>query len=223
MELEQRFRVRLPDTECQRARTVADLAALVLTHLPTAHGACATARRFYKLRAGLCDVTGAERRAIRPGTRLESLFPREGRRRRWARLRARDPDVLRLHDSARLDAGALLICGAGVFVWIVVIGGLALRHGALIVLPGIAVMVAALAVMSRLSMLLATGLPAGCESVADLVRLTTPMEMPENSGERLVRELEVLDTVRGVVAEQLGFAVDDVKPSSRLVEDLGVG
>jgi len=121
MEVEDRFKVTLRDSECSRVRTVGDLAALVVASLPrTPSSACPTARRF---------------------------------------------------------------------------------------------------VYSRI----ATCFPAGCDTMADLVRMTLPRELPGGHGERVAAEQTVLREVRELTAEVSGQPLEKVQPESRFYEDLQMG
>lgn len=75
MAVEDRFGVKLRDSECSRVRTVADLAALVIAHLsrPSA-SSCPSAKAFYDLRLLLGSEGDVPRGKVRPGARLDGLF-----------------------------------------------------------------------------------------------------------------------------------------------------
>jgi acyl carrier protein len=79
METEERFGVHLPDEECAHIRTVADLAALVISKLTVESAACPTSRTFYRVRRAFVDG-GISRKNVRPGTRLSDLDPKKRRR-----------------------------------------------------------------------------------------------------------------------------------------------
>ena len=124
MDLEERFGITLPDKECSRVRTVADLAALVIARHPRSAAACPTAHRFFELRAAITRITGVGRARVRPATPLSELFP-PTERRRWQTLCREDPRLPPLVVSPRADRallalsvalfGATLACGAWLF------------------------------------------------------------------------------------------------------------
>ena len=86
MEVEDHFKVILPDAECAQVRTVADLGALVISRLPRSGRTCPTARRFFDLRAHAMEATGLSARAIRRWGERPDGCPHLGRDMRAGRL-----------------------------------------------------------------------------------------------------------------------------------------
>jgi acyl carrier protein len=228
MELEERFGINLPDHELHTARTVADLAALVIARLPkTGSPVCPTACSFYRLRRALMAVTGADRDSVRPSVGMDQFLPRRPfRRRMWAGLRAVHPGLPRLVAPRLVDrfliwmslfALAALPVGA-----IVLVGLYGIAAGLLSVAVAVACALAALALLARVS---AQSLPESLTTVGDVARAAAPRFAGLASagpGERLVLEMDILSTVRQVVAEQLGLPLEAVEPASDLVNDLSI-
>src|SRR5262249_10836385 len=89
METEERFGVQLPDEDCSRVRSVADLANLVVSRLDGTGSSCRTSQTFYRVRRALV-AAGLARTDIRPHTRWASL-DRVRQRRAMRRLRSELP------------------------------------------------------------------------------------------------------------------------------------
>lgn len=223
MEVEDEFSIRLSDAECEQVRTVADIAALVISKLPRADGACPSARGFYQLRRQVMSLTGKARGDIRPTAPLEQLFPSRDRRRQWMALRTGDQYVPALALCGRIDGMLLTISGVLSFAWFVASLLAALQYGWLF---GAGVCLAGYLlgclVVKRLSAVLASEFPCGCATFGDLVRASLPLEVPSAAAEQLALHHRVMETVRRLTANQLGLPLEEVKPESRLVDDLGM-
>ena len=75
MEIEDAFKIRIPDEDCERIRTVRELQDYVVSrvgHLPPP--ACMTARAFYFLRRTLGESCRVPRCAIRPSVRARAVL-----------------------------------------------------------------------------------------------------------------------------------------------------
>lgn len=223
MEVEDRFNVKLADSECARVRTVADLAALVISRLPRPSGICPTARTFFELRSQMVNAAGVERRLARPKTRLETLFP-SGLRRPWRMLRKANPRLPRLVASSAVDTAIMWATAIGVFVSVAVIGVTWARYGAGAGVVAFLLVAVAMLVLLRTSSEIGWRLPPGVETVGDVVRLIAPIAVAHgSSGERLLAQQHVLAEVRRITSLQLGLPLEKVQPESDFVKDLGVG
>ena len=92
MDLEKRFNIALEDCSLVRVRTVADLAALVISRMSRVPDVCPTATTFYRLRALLVSTFGVERRSFRPGARLADVLPEDARS-AWSSIQRFAPGV----------------------------------------------------------------------------------------------------------------------------------
>ncbi|MCC6661477.1 MAG: hypothetical protein IT437_11390 [Phycisphaerales bacterium] len=221
MEVEDHFKVTLPDSECSLVRTVADLAGLVISKLPRESGKCPTATRFFQVRDHVLETAGLPPRALRPKTKLEVVFPRRRRRAMWAMLRGRDPIIPRLVASPAVDQAFLWLSGVGLFAWLLASAATwGAAGGVAAVLMGMVALIAGGSLTAFAYSRLAVCFPEGCVTVGDLVRQTLPPQIPTERGRRLAAEQAVLQKVREIIAEQLGLKLDEVRPESRFIEDL---
>lgn len=224
MEVEDHFNVRLPDSECARIRTVADLAALVIRRLPRDDGTCPTSRSFFAIRTLMVTHAGLQRKDVRPKTRLNDLFP-QGSRRVWNSLRTIDQRLPRLTVHRRVDGILLVIAALSVLACPIAAGLLLAWQGASGAAPtSLIVFAAGLWMFHSLYVQFVRHFPEGLETVGDVARLITPIPMPNNSsGERLIAQQRVLEEVRVLTAQQLGLPLESVQPTSEFVKDLGAG
>lgn len=223
MEVEDRFRVKLPDAECGSVRTVADLAALVISRLPRSTGACPAARSFFSLRKAIVQDCDIERRLLKPGTPLDAAFPRPHRRSRWKRVAKLEPLMPRLAPTETARRSFAAIGWLLLLLWVASLVPVVLELGMTggMMLGGILALGAVAFV--RAKDFIATEFPAECTTLGDLARAISPQTLPLGAGDRLVAEQRVLEQVRTITAEQLGLRPDQVKPESRFVDDLGMG
>jgi acyl carrier protein len=92
IEIEEAFGVSIPDERAQEMVTVGDVYQFLIDNCPAAEvrapQPCSTAKAFYALRRGLCEVSGIDRSEVRTTTAVDALLPPQCRRETWGRLRA---------------------------------------------------------------------------------------------------------------------------------------
>jgi hypothetical protein len=171
--------------------------------------ACPTAHTFYRLRRELIEVLGVDRREVRPSTRLDDLIPAGQRRAVWKHLRKRG---LRLPDLC-LPPRVLRTAVTGMAV------------GAALLGTSLQTLLALFAIL-RLGWviwLVSRCFPAdidrcGPVTVRDAVLYLTPFK--EYPGYRW-SHAEISTKVRLIISTHLRVPLEDVRPESRFVEDLG--
>jgi hypothetical protein len=88
--VEEAFGISISDEEACRVQTVGQLYWTVTQKVKQQRTQdCLTARAFYRLRKALIAVTGCDRRAVRPDSRVDELFPKRTRRQGWPEVAAR--------------------------------------------------------------------------------------------------------------------------------------
>lgn len=223
-EVEDAFGVKIPEEEYRKIRTTNDLVDMV-TKLCGADSRvgnpCVTARTFFALRSKLLDLVPLQRREIRPSSSLESLIPKEERRRVWKSLRKSGMDLPRLDigRTARIlifmAASVATICWLSHFyeqqgnrLWT---SGFWLS-GALVFM-GVALMA------TSLHRPWAARIPAPYLTVRDVATQLACLDVSGRSSGLLSRD-EVAHNVRMIIACQLGIPLegfDDVKEIETLI------
>lgn len=221
MEVEEKYGINLPDSRLERIRTVADMAAAVIALLPTSSFVCPTARAFYDLRRTLVARTGVRKRDVRPGSLIAEVIPSP--KAVWADLRASHPMLPRLVIARGVDSGMLLLAvlcvfGTAAFGWWT-FDQAGPWIGSILTL---AVAIAAIAAFQAANKAFATSVPDDLVTVGDLARTSVAMEAEPGTGAHLIHQARILQEVREMVASQLGLPMEEVRPESRFVEDLGV-
>jgi len=223
LEVEDQFKVSLSDPECSQVRTVADLAALIISRLPRESPGCPTAKRFFLVRDGILAVTGLPPRTVRPRTRLEIAFPRQSRRKQWATLRTLDRITPSLAAPWAVFRALFWLTFFGLIAWLIAAAAIWGSAGPTVaLLATIAMLVVGGQTSAFVYSRFAVCFPDGCNTIADLVRLTMPPTIPTERGERLAAEHAILRKVREIIAKQLRMDLDLVQPESRFNEDLRV-
>jgi hypothetical protein len=84
---EEAFQIAIPDSDAEKLLTPADVVDYVLARVGLGpESACLEQRAFYRLRHASMRLFRAERSAIEPGTRWESVLPTRDRRHNWRLL-----------------------------------------------------------------------------------------------------------------------------------------
>jgi acyl carrier protein len=170
MELEDEFRLSVPDADAERLSTVGATEDYIIARLReravSEVAGCPTAHRFYSLRRELLAHFPLGHKEVRPDQRIGTILPRNRWRREW-------PAVARAV-------------------------GLPVPRRTLI----------------------AARFPEGDVTIRELVRQSfdTPYHGPDGD----VNEEAVRRLVRQAVAEQAGVTVEDLHPTTRYVQDLGL-
>jgi len=214
MDTEDRFNIKLADSEVSRVRTVAELAALVMAHLPTTTHSCPSARGFYQVRRLLTTHAGIPRENIQPNTRLEVLFPAD-RRRTWNRLHSYCSWFPRLEPSKQSRSALAVLRLALIAAGLIAVACLGSAFGLrAIYFCSLAVAIVGVIVYNTFDRL-STEFPRGLTTIGDLSRMVAPIEIAsDDTNARQVAEQHVVDEVRRLTAEKLNLPLEEVRPES---------
>lgn len=209
---EKEFGITIDDRDAASLTTPGKLADYVFSRLDQAGNApasCLSQAGFYRVRTALITHFGARRSDIRPETPIRHFIHRNPAR-QWRILQqaigAEALPKLRCKKPIErgLTWGLPLLAGSLAFQ-------LNLAAPALLGMIALAWLIAQLACNSLASELPAT--PATLGALAAYVRLPPPTRW---------HYLEVLERVRQITAEQLAIPIEQIRPESRFVEDLGI-
>jgi acyl carrier protein len=228
MEMEEAFGIVIEDLDAEKIGTVGQAYRYILgrvelrTVVP-----CPSAALFYRLRRDLMALSGADRLAIRPSGRIDDFLPVTDRRAAWIGL------------GDGLGVGLPRLVLAPWQRWLVLDIGLACGMACLVagfvfegvlppaVAPAVGVLClisaassfAALLVFSRF----ASTIPEGCETIRGIVLATLGRQPgPAEGVARTWHPDEVWATLRGLIAEQLGVAREEVTEEKHFVHDFGM-
>jgi len=216
MALEEEFHVALPDGKVGEADTVGKMVELILPMLRASpEDPCPSQRGFHRVRSGLMEVLGVDRKDIEPDTLLEGLIPVENRGEIWARLNRVVADgitpSIALRRPVWLDRLVLWVLPGTTFLMTLI--WLPLERVWLGFFPATAVLLCGVGGTRRFQ----TRFPNHCLRVKDLIPLAAARD------DRVWTEEEVLEKVRDITVDILGVERERVTPNARWVEDLGVG
>jgi len=222
LDIEEEFRVEIPDDEAGRMTTVGELWDYLKTHAAMSDPeTCATSAAFYALRRGLTQVAGVPREEIRPATELPTLFPKEARRNKWHALQ-REIDltlpnlVLATWLRRALDVAGYL--GAGAIAAGVWYSGWQIT-AALLVMPCWA---ALMFLLEAVATPWKTELNSGWSTAGGLARVVVGLNPNAwRADQRQSAEVR-WERLRALISKQLGVPLNLVAPEARFVIDLGM-
>jgi acyl carrier protein len=228
MDIEDWFKIEIPDDEWADLRTVGDLYECVVRKRegevvqPSRPRVCLTMVAFSRLRPALQAMANVPRRSVRPVTSVETLTPRSRRRADWETMR--DFTELKFPELRRPEWLVSALAATDIAAVMSVVYGLtnvipekmAWTFGLVFVSP--LLMIA----LVRITRPCATLLPANCGTVGGLSRVMLAL----NYGALRERYQgwgsdDVWGTLSGIVSEQLGVPLEEITYESRFVEDLG--
>ena len=236
MEVEDEYGIKLPDEEASKFRTLGDLFDAILRRLDGRQlSPCVYSPLFYELRRAIVDVVGGEPRAIRPRTKWSELIAAGREREIWRAIETRFGSPLPALVHTRRVERFIFAIGGFASVVIILLGvavvlmfpkplEIALYGALAFTFFTIVIIGAVLAITFRLARPYASVIPQSCKSLRDtcyvvarLRRIATRQHRPPSS------DREAWETLRTIVAEQLGVDGSSLKRETRFVEDLNVG
>jgi len=219
IEIENEFKIDIPDKDIKRILTVGGLAQYVQHRLTgktiaVAEIPCTTMRAFHMLRRTMMNAFGIDRAAIRPQAKLRSLLPYSIRSEFWHAL-----------ESAGLHAPPLVVSQAVQFAVIAcsgLVGSIFLVgmlkygwHPAIFALWIPVACISAVYVLRRSNICL----PASCVTVGDLARQTYLVNC--NDGKEWARALpdhDVMNRVKTIVADNLAIPKQSLRADTRFAD-----
>jgi acyl carrier protein len=223
MVVEDTFGIRIPDEDAGAIQTVGQLYEYICTHRPKHDqpGICLTAAAFYRLRRGLIACFGVERANIRPGTSLDSVVPVRGRRSAWRSLEGQLELSLPQLVRPTVVVAALLVCA-------LTFGGAVFADAPPSLSTGVSLMagVVSAIVVGLVSILLTRWLATEPErhfatvgGLAHAVLTINYQEILAAKGSDAV--CDVWETLRIIIATELGVSMEQVTYEASFVNDLG--
>jgi acyl carrier protein len=227
-EMEETFGIVIDDLDAEHIGTVGQAYRYILGKLAMRQTSpCPSAALFYQLRRALMARSGADRQCIGPAARIEDFLPERDRREAWLGLRdeiGMTMPRLRLAPwQARLVIGAGLASGAAILAAGAAVEGITSANLAPAVI--MTSLFAALGWMEAYRSLtpFASTIPRNCETLRGTVEtILGQHRLSREGGARTWHRDEVWVTLRELISEQLGVALDDVTEEKSFVNDFGM-
>lgn len=218
MEIEDYFRIQIPDALAEKFVTWGDLHRYVVQAIgasDTETGTCLSRASFHVVRDKLAALLHTDAGCIRPSTRLEELLPIARRRELWAQV-ARTLAVPKYCLGLPQSVGIMLLALAS----LTILAGIASRNW----MGGVsvaAVLLAMLPIYLSLRARYGTRIPAEMATVGQMASLHMLYVMrgfpPRHSA---WTANQVWQVVRHLVAVSAGVPVQKVRPQARITFDL---
>lgn len=220
MEVEETFAIKVMDDDAVEMRTVGDLYRYILQHMPPEKTAriCLSAVTFYRLRQAFKKLGGVAR--LRPRDAITMLLPQRGRRRFWSELQQtanlslpplRRPGWL-VWLSTLLVVAASALVGAQVYQ--------ATHSQSWAAVAGIASAIVGAVIASIVTLPAAVCPPHA--TLRSLAAATLGLNYPRLREEYRHQAVDVWDTLKAILVNQLGVPADRVTPEASFVNDLGL-
>ena len=219
MEVEDEFGITIPDLDASEMRTVGDLVALCLDRINAAKTMrCPSLPCFLSLRCMVREIRNDPDLKLRPRDEIEACLQKSDRRHLWRRL----PELLKtapreLRRPSWLRKTLVLIVLAFPIVLMTVLPWSA----EILMLIWFATFAFGIA-LNWLTIGFRTRTPKGYNTFGDITKRIVGLNIATNPPDETDYE-SVFSIVKWIVVEQLGVDDDEVIPTARFVEDLGVG
>ena len=222
MDVEDAFGVRIPDDRAGTIVTVGDLHDCLVdmkAELQLSPDTCLSAATFFRIRRAFCGLLSLAPGAVHPRTDLESTLPKSGRRQFWERLREElnldIPPLLRPGWLVCVSIVAVLFAGSAAGYWADHTFGRALA-----VVAGFAAVVVAAVCAALATAPAAVHLGHGCRTFRQMSQhVLAHNHAALATAIRSWNADEMWDSLRVIVAEELGLEVEDVVRTTRF-EDI---
>jgi len=219
MSVEEEFGVTIPDVDASRMLRVGELIKYVVQHARQAPSLpCPTAHAFYHLRRTLLESIPISRSEVRLTSSIAALLPIDQRQRIWGALAQEGFSLPLLQRPEHIVAATTAL----VIVLTAILSGLtSVFIGGTWAVVAIALLLAGWLAGAELTRHLAVDIPPSCATIRDLV-LSYAKPVQSNGQDVAMSEREIALKVRSIVAQQMGYAIDEVTEKKRFYQDLDI-
>ena len=223
LEVEEHFSIKIPDKDASKFETVGALYDYVVEHtsIVTSSSTCLSAATFYALRRATRAL--GFRGRLRPRDSTANVLPDVEQREYWSQLQKLSnlklPDLERPFWLVTICA-LLVVAVSGLVAAIVML----LTQSALYCLVSLCVaFIVARLIAEMATLRYAVDLAENCLTLRTLSESALAMNFQTLSDRyNGANKQDVWVALRSIVAEQLALSVDDVKPNSHFINDLGM-
>lgn len=219
MEVEDEFGITIPDSDVAEMRTVGDLVSLCFDRIhATKKERCPSLPCFLSLRRLVREVLNDPELRIRPRDIVEDSLQATDRKRLWRRL----PELLETAPrELRRPLWLRRTLIIAVLAFPVVLMMTVRWVSELLLLVWFATFGFGIA-LNWLTVRFRTQTPKGYSTFGDIAKRIVGLKIATNPPDNVDYD-NVFSIVKRIVVDQLGVEYEEVTPSARFVEDLGVG
>ncbi len=219
MEIEDEFGITIPDSDASEMRTVGDLVGLCLNRVQSTKTMyCPTSPCFLSLRRLVRDIRNDPDFKLRPRDKVEHCLKNSDRQLLWRRLpellKTTPPELQR--PSWLRKTLVLVVLGLPILL----MAALPWHVGILISIWFVTFAFGL--IINWLTIGLRTRMPDGYTTFGDITKRLAGLNIATNPPPGVDYETIFL-IVKRIIVEELGVDDNEVVPSARFVEDLGVG
>jgi len=207
---EEEFDIYLPDSDMVDLRTPEDLAKYIHKKLSEQRNELKNPQHgFYTLRKMLMEEFGFKREQLRPSTKLQELF-KDDIRQNWERLSKLFSRPLPHLELNRKQS-------RGLFIFNLIVALISYYYFKSFWLSLYIFLILFIILGYRYTKLFGTQIPKEYETLSSLLRY---IDYSKNLNRYKTYD-EILKKVIEISAEELDLSIEEIKPNSRYVEDLG--
>jgi acyl carrier protein len=227
IEVEKAFGIKIPDEEASQMINVGHLYHYLLAILPAQEThRCLSAAAFYRFRRALIAQFGVDRHSIRISTVMEDLIPEDQRITQWQRLGQRlnwqfPPLVCPPWMTFAMVVFLLGTVAVVMMTWIRA-AGFAVSVVPFVLVGSFVGAIVVAHVTLELSKPFATRFPSKCDNVRGVIQSALALNHGNISAECAGwNRLEVWESLRAIIVEQLGVRPEEVTERAEFVRDFG--
>ncbi len=219
MEIEDKFGITIPDSVYSEIRTVGDLVGLCLDRILAANTMhCPSLSCFLSLRHLVRGIRNDPDLRLRPRDNVETVLDESDRKRIWQQL----PELLKTNPrELRRPAGLRKTLVLVVLSFPIVLMAVLPWNVGILMLIWFATYAFGM-ILFRLTINFRTRTPNGYTTFGDITKRMVGLSIATNPPAETDYDT-VFSIVKQIVVDQLGVDDDEVVPTARFVEDLGVG
>jgi acyl carrier protein len=219
MAIEDKFGFTIPDDVNSEIRTVDDLVGFCLDRIHAADTVyCPSLSSFLSLRHLVRDIRNDPDLRLRPRDHVETVLDESDRKRLWQQL----PELLKSHPrELRRPAWLRKTLVVVVLSFPIALMAVFPWHVEILTLIWLAAIALGM-ILNRLTIKMRTRTPDGYTTFGDITKRIVGVTVATNPPAKTDYD-SVFSIIKEIIVDQLGVDDDEVVPTARFVQDLGLG
>ena len=218
MEIEEKFGITIPDDVYSEIRTVGDLVGFCLDRIHAADTVCCPSLScFLSLRRLVRDIRNDPDLRLRPRDNVETVLEESDRKRLWQQL----PGLLKSHPrELRRPAWLRKTLIVAVLSFPIVLMAVFPWRVEILTLIWLAAIALGI-ILNWLTISMRTRTPAGYTTFGDITKRIVGLTVATNPPAETDYDT-VFSIIKKIIVDQLGVDDDEVVPTARFIQDLGL-